>query len=338
MDTSPKPRPHLNASPAKAPAPPLTKRHTATISQRIAGVMLILNALLVVSEFLFYTPSPGEPEVMSTGTRCVSIILDLLIGLSLLKGSRSLTPFAVLRSVLGAGLYFAKASFLVAALQLLFFVPLIALVVGKPRVLRVLLAICGFALYAFLGALGTVAQVVGYNPIIAGVGHLSGQFSPLPQSEVIGVAAPYRLRMPNRDWYLRSDQLAKKDNPQVDRWLIKPDVDAHVIVVTEELGAGVSADDYAAAIEKASLQKEPGMKVLDRTTLPSGCRLIHARARTHDLELEYLYGVYVVGIRGFAVTGWSLQSKFGAVEPALRAILGSFQVIDPPPPADAPGR
>ena len=72
---------------------------------------------------------------------------------------------------------------------------------------------------------------------------------PTPTAQVTGQASKYVLSAPQGVWYLRKDEAAKQTNPLSDRWLTRPDLDAHIMVIAELVeGAELDADKYADAV------------------------------------------------------------------------------------------
>jgi hypothetical protein len=51
----------------------------------------------------------------------------------------------------------------------------------------------------------------------------------------------YCVQVPSRDWYLRPAAAARKTNPLSDRWLMRPDYGAHVMIIGEQVKEGRSS-------------------------------------------------------------------------------------------------
>lgn len=156
---------------------------------------------------------------------------------------------------------------------------------------------------------------------------------PGPPGRVVGLAANYAITAPSDKWFLRETEAARRDNADADRWLIRPDVDAHVYVIAEELGtAEFGADDVAAMVEQQirSAMTEPdigprGPFAGDSTR----GRTFHVKGKVGDMALEYDYAVVVAGTRAFQIIGFSRAEFYPQVKDDLRRALESFE----PPPA-----
>ena len=154
MQTNPYAPPSAVSSPSVLDAPgpsPLA----APLSQgpRVAGGLLLVNALLVIAEFASTVQTTSH--IPGGG---VSIAFDLFIGVSLLTGSRRHLKWAILRStlgvVIGVAMSIAAGSYMEVGFKLLVGGTVLALLVGEASKLRITLACCAFGLYA-------AAEVVG---------------------------------------------------------------------------------------------------------------------------------------------------------------------------------
>jgi hypothetical protein len=154
MQTNPYAPPSAASSPSaldeRGPSP-----LAAPLSQgpRVAGGLLLVNALLVIAEFASAVAKTSH--VPGGG---VSIAFDLFIGVSLLTGSRRHLKWAILRStlgvVIGMAMSIGAASYFEAGFKLVVGGTVLALLVGEASKLRITLACCAFGIYA-------AAEVIG---------------------------------------------------------------------------------------------------------------------------------------------------------------------------------
>ncbi|MDC0745180.1 hypothetical protein [Polyangium mundeleinium] len=343
------PPPEANAyAPPTAPLrePPVVHApDTATSAQRIAGGLLIVNAVFLLVEVAL--PANGrEPSVLSSPVALtISALIDGLIGTSLLYRSRKLLLWAIVRMGIGLFVMTAQAALkdpFLAGMQFVVCSSLLLLLVGdagKPR-----MAVGGalFGIYAFLRVLGLSAELTGTNPMAVLIWQARGDIESTPAGVVTGEASHYRLRAPSDRWRLRKPEAARKTNPLADRWISRPDVDAHVLVVAEKVpGMLVLPDAMVDAVIKNGKSSATAFEFVDRVPLrthPEDGRLVHTRSTTSGIEIESLTAVVATYERGYQVVAYAPKKVFAQVEPELRACVESFELpTDEKPglPADA---
>jgi hypothetical protein len=316
--------------PAIAPGP---VSDGATRAQRIAGGVLIANALLVLLETIILKDDPS-PGGFSAGRSFIPALIDVGIGGSLLSGNRKLLGWAVVRVALGlvifAGMSVASKDYYTTVMQVVVSGALLALLLGDAGKPRVVAALSGFGLYAALEVIGVVSILTGHNPIASVVMSLSGDIEPRAAQEVEGIACGYKLTMPNDSWHLRKAEAAKKDNPIVDRWLVRPDQDAHILVIAEELpGQEIPIEAYADTIVENAQKGSADFKLIERDTLAgyagSG-RFLHTTSTVEGMHMEYYYGLVTAGDRAFQVIAFSESKKFGDLQGEFRQVIDSFNL------------
>ena len=122
--------------------------------------------------------------------------------------------------------------------------------------------------------------------------------------------------------------IAGTDNELADRWLVRPDKDAHALVIVEEIpGTKFDVEVYTDAVIAALKNTAPGANVLSREpmrTSPNHGRLLHVNASMSGMELEYYYGVYVQGERGFQVIAWASKDFADSVREDMVKICEGF--------------
>ncbi|HMY18304.1 MAG TPA: hypothetical protein PKA58_18390, partial [Polyangium sp.] len=152
---------------------------------------------------------------------------------------------------------------------------------------------------------------------------------PSPVTGVDGILQKYSLAAPGEGWFLRRDDMAKKDNPLADRWLVRPEKDQHIIIIAEEApGAVIDIDKYADAITE-NVKKGGTGRLLSREpskSQPKIGRILHARVMVQDQSLEYLYGLFAEGSRAFQVVAFASEENFGKSEADFRQAIESFKM------------
>lgn len=345
-DASP---PEANAyAPPTAPLremPPERAPHEVTPAQRLAGGLLIVNAALVLIEAVALPPDPNPTPLTSPGRSFLPAIIDVVIGISLLSKNRKFLPWAVVRVAFGLVVLTALLAFkdpFLAVMQVVVSGSFLLLLVGdagKPR-----MAIGGalFGLYAFISVLGLSATLTGTNPIASLIWTARGDIESTPAGVVTGDVSHYRLRAPSDRWRMRKPEAAKKDNPLADRWISRPDLDAHVLVIAEKApGMLVLPEALADAVVQNGKTAATAFELVDRKPLrthPENGRMIHTRSTTSGIEIESLTGVVATYERGYQILAFAPKKSFAEAEPELRAFVESFELpTDEKPglPADA---
>ncbi|MDI1433853.1 hypothetical protein [Polyangium sorediatum] len=325
--------------------PVLSTPDTTTPAQRIAGGLLIVNTVLLLIELAVRKNHP-EPGVFSSPFALIgSALIDSLIGTSLLYRSRKLLPWAIVRVVIGLVAMTAQAAFkdpFLAGMQVLVCSALLLLLLGDASKPRMAVGGVVFGVYALLRVLGLSAEITGTNPIAVFIWQARGDIESTPAGVVTGDASHYRLRAPSDRWRLRKPEAAKKDNALADRWISRPDLDAHVLVIAEKVpGMMVLPDALADAVIKNGKTTATAFEFVDRTPLrthPENGRLVHTRSTTSGIEIESLTAVVATYERGYQILAFAPRQSFAQAEPELRAIVESFELpTDETPglPADA---
>jgi hypothetical protein len=316
----------------------------ASVGQRIAGLLLILNAalLLVEAGLSPLLPDTGGPRSsMFLG----SALLDVVIGVSLLLGHRKLALLGVVRSALGVavfGVLYVKTAPLAAVFQALASTGLLLLLIGNARTARMVIGSVIFGIYLMMASLSLVFVATGQLPIAALLLRATGAISPLASPRITGTTVPYVLTAPEHGWYLRKEALAKKHNPLSDRWLTRPDTDAHLMILAEHVpGAIVPMEAYTDEVIQNAKKASQRFTVKSREVIasnPEHGRIVRATATVKELELEYVFGVFAAYDRGFQLVGFGPAKSFSKVSREMEAMIASFElppeVLNPPPPKE----
>lgn len=293
---------------------------------RIAGGILLLNAIALLAERILM---PSEAKGLASNP--VSMGLDLIIGGMLLAGARKLLILAKIRTVLGGlvlpAVHIAAGNPFVAGLQVVFSTGLLLLLFGNAGKIRIGLGVAAAGLCLGLEAMGLQSQVSGnLNPLSRFL--LAGQLDKAPASVVEGDKFRYRLTSPNDKWFLRKAELAKKENPLADRWLVRPDKDAHVFVIAEEVpGAGsVDMDRFAKVVMDNARKGAKEVQLVEETRLLHRlpARLLHTRSTIEGMELEGYYGLFIRDRCIFQVVAFTRKKQFGGLASELLDLIKSF--------------
>lgn len=336
-------------APPTAPAPeppPAIVPYEATLGQRIAGGLLIANAAIVGLELLIMPTDPTSKDPFSSpGRSVVPAVIDVFIGVSLLSKNKKVLPWAIFRAALGLVLFLAiramQGDVFLAVMQVAVSGSLLLLLIGDASKPRIAFASALFSIYGLLSLVGIGAELTGTNPLASLIQGASGQLEGEPARNVTGDKSHYQLSTPSDKWRLRTREAAQKENPLADRWLIRPDVDAHVVVIAEKLpGSMLAPDPLVEAVLQNFKASSTEFKLIDRQPMrnrPDDGRMLHVQLTVKGMALEYLVGVVGYYEHSYQILAFASAKKFPAIEGELRSIVESFKIPtdeNPGAPAD----
>jgi hypothetical protein len=294
---------------------------------RIAGVLLLVNAALVVVENVVMPSAKGATNGV------VPAVIDVLIGASLVRGDRKYLNWAIVRAVGGAviwtALSLANGERFMAAMQVLVSASLLGLLVGQPGRARSAAACLAFGLYGLVEVAGVVSLTTGFNPIASTTMQLSGELEREPAGTVHGVAFDYALTAPTTSWHLYKAEVMHQNNPSADRWLVRPDLDAHLLVIAEQLEPGMTLElkNLSKAVVDNVRKAAPDLVVLeDGPMTDREGWLLRYKATTSGLAAEFYVGLYARGRNVVQVQGFAAQKSFAAARPDLERAVASLEL------------
>lgn len=323
-------------APAADPPPPPKKesafagRAQATTGQRVAGGMLLVNAVLALVAALSAKDGSGA---MSGGAMVGPAIIDIVIGVTLLNGSGRLVPLAMIRVVLGTIFFSATSASqnpVGVVLQLLIAAGLLLAMIGDASKARLGAgaSIFGLACVLLLGILA--GDRLGKGSLVTALLSASGQVEPEPVHDLTGEAYPYTLHFPGDSWRLRKAQMAKKDLAIADRWVMRPDMGANVVTIVEQApGKVVHLEKYVEVILDAAAKQTSAFSVVERLPYPASPddgRIVRVTFTEAGITYERYYGLFTAADRGFQVMATAPEKQFGAVSAELKAIVESFRL------------
>jgi hypothetical protein len=318
-------------NPYAAQAPVL---EAPSIAPRVAGGLLLVNAALVLLELVALPAqaASGSTTPFDNPARgTISAFIDIGIGIALLGGNRGVIPWAIMRAALGMVLLAGLALLndpVVAVLQMMMCGSILALLIGNAGKPRIAVGASFFGLYALVNLIGLAATVTGRNPIASLLQSASGDIETAAAGEVTGEASHYHITAPSDRWHLRKPEAAKKDNPLADRWITRPDKDAHAMVIVESVpGSKLDIDLYTDAVIASIKDAMAGAQIVSREPLrtdPKNGRMLHVKGSVGGMELEYYYGVFAQGERGFQVIAWASNNFIGSVREDLVKVCEGF--------------
>ena len=295
----------------------------APIGARVAGAVMILNGCALATERAMGIP----------GNKGGAFLFAFILGGLVLAGKMGAIKTARwLVLLVGLGLpvlYLTKGQGLAAGIQIVYTTSLLVLLVGNASRLRMGIGLLGAALYFVVEGAGFYGIVTGHYPLARVL--IAHELDAGPAGVVDGQSVRYRLRMPNDRWYRRTEAVARKENPLADRWLVRPDRDAHVLVIAETLpeSSTVEMDRFAEVVIKNLTANAKSFTVVSQspleTTLEAG-RVVRASSISEGKEMEWCIGLFVQHPYIFQVLAFSTRRNFALVEPDLRAVIESFEL------------
>ena len=318
------------ASPAVAVAEPVTRTPRVTLPppDAIAGLVLVVNAMVNLAD------AAGTPS--ASGVLGMSGVADLVVGGLLLAGNASARELALLRAV-GGGILFpllhlAHGSLFYAVLQVVLSLSTIGLLWRKPKGARLAVAAAAAGLCVAVQVISVAAIRMGTNPF----GRLAwiGQLESRPVTTVEGSRLAYRMDFPADTWYLRRRWIARKSNPLADRWFVRSDGNAQVVVTVETLPDNTAIDmDRREAAFIANVARKWVNYVGEYQSIPSPrARVLHTRGIVEGIEMETITGLFGRAPYLIQVVAFTTRRHFADLKDELGRIVASF---DLPPDGSA---
>src|ERR1700682_3891471 len=300
------------------------QRDDITLGSRIAGGVLLVNAALAGVEMAVMAGRPGEHGPNSV----TGLVFDIVVGGALLLGKPKAKRIGLVRIALGAlifgGMFIAKGEHLAAGLQLFFSGSLALLIAGNPGMPRVAVAVVMAAACFLLEGAGLMVIATGSNPIAGAILRSAG--GEPAQGEMRGDKFDYCVQVPPRDWYVRPAAAARKTNPLSDRWLMRPDSDAHVMIIGEQVKEGQVIDQarYDNALVEEAQSRLTDFHLIGRDPLVGGTGL-HYSGKANSINLEYYRGAFADGSRAYQVVAFASPEHFARLREEMSGIVRSFR-------------
>jgi hypothetical protein len=255
----------------------------------------------------------------------------MILGGLLVLGQRKVVPLCIVRVVLGAVLFLGISLYsrdiASAVMQLALSGSLLGLLSGTPGNARLALSSVVAAAYVlFAGlALHTGTRARNAEALLA-----ANEIEVIAEAEVRGVGYDYHFKTPNAEWYVRSQEVTKRDNPVADQWLVRPDKDAHLIIIVETFpGENVDVGAYENAVLENLRKAASRVEVLKTERLFEDydqSRRIHARAVVMGLSIDYTYGLVVFGDQGYQFIGFAGEAVFPSLAPEFQQMFDTLVI------------
>jgi hypothetical protein len=254
--------------------------------------------------------------------------VDVIVGGALLLGKPKAKHIGLVRIALGAlifgGMSVAKGEHLAAGMQLVFSGSLALLIAGNPGMPRVAVAVVMAAACFLLEGVGLTAIASGSNPIAGAILRSTG--GQPAGGEMRGDKFDYCVQVPPRDWYLRPAAAARQNNALSDRWLMRPEFDAHVMIIGEQVKEGLVIDQarYDNALVEEAQSRLTDFHLIGRDPLVGGTAL-HYSGKVNSIDLEYYRGAFADGSRAYQVVAFASPQHFAQLREEMSGIVRSFR-------------
>ena len=283
---------------------------------RLGGGLLVVSALISGLSLVLFPQSGPAP---------VGLIVDVAIGLSLLRGDPKHKKLAYARVFLGlviyGGISLASADYVSLVLQLGLSAALLLLLSENPTSLRLKFgaALCVAVLLTECAAIAIVASGVKLNTV-------SGETFPIPGGVAQGTDAKFSLHVPD-SFKVRERAAMKVDNPNADLWVVDEDEDTHIVVVCSTAGNIVDPAKYLDDVVQELATT--GMKAANLVPpVMSGATArgyADLAGTANGVEVSYLVSVNVKFGRGCALYGFATSPSFPKARGILATALDSFK-------------
>jgi hypothetical protein len=171
----------------------------------------------------------------------------------------------------------------------------------------------------------------GANPAADTLWALQGELEGAELAgRISGDAVSYTIEVPEGDgWYHRETEKRLRDNDMADLWLVRPSVEAHVLVIAEVVeGEGVVLLERLVDVVIDNLKGgAQDVEVIRSRRIPgdpSG-QLVEVEATVEGMSLHYWYGIYADGKRAVQVITFTSQTNAAAMGSSLEDIATSFR-------------
>lgn len=298
---------------------------------RVAGALFLLNAATGLVTALMLAHKHAADQTF-TPAMIISMIVDVLVGISLLGGSPRLRGLAILRTVLGS-LFFGGVALSVGFVPLAIATAVMAvgfllLLVGTARGARIAvgtLACLGFMAYD-LHITNEARQ--GRNPF-SSVAYRD-QTTKI-DGEIHGARFRYKLRAPSPKWELLKPEFAEQNGVRADRAIVQPFLDAHIGVSGEVVPRNLRVDLDLYSRTVADLIRKSGAEVVSAEVPYAGtfsdARVLHYRRTTGPVVVEGLLGLYTLPGRAFQVDCYTSPGRFREAREDFMRALQSFEPL-----------
>jgi hypothetical protein len=299
----------------------------APLGARIAGGVLIANAILVLIE------SVMDIEKVAPINPIGAAVMDVVLGIALVRGSRRVVIWVIVRVILGvllfSGLAIASSDWVSFWIQIVLSSGVLLLLVGNASRPRIIAAAALLSLYMVAAAAGLQQVATGRSFLTPLYAKGLYDLGPVEPGRLHGSIVAYTIEPPVDGWQLRSPEAARRDNPAVDHWLVNPTTDAHIIVIAEsvdpatELSVEALADavvsNFETAIEDFSLDDRAARPILGRQA-----EVLELSGTVETFSIRYRVACVASGTTAIQIICFAGPAVFPSVEQDFDNVIDSL--------------
>lgn len=296
-----------------------------TLGQRLAGVVLILNAVVLTVETMLI---PGT-DISSREIR--GHIVSLIIGIGLAVGYAKVLPWAKFAVIAGAvvytGLNIYQGDALLAGIQIAFSSGLILLLFGNPSRIRYAACAAVFLAYFAVESAGIQEELMGKSFITPYLVASNFDLESLENDVVNGFELPYRLTVSNSDWSQYKREEALKENPALDLWLINSKYNAHILTVAESDLGNLSLAEYVDNVLANGRAVSQNFTVKERRLLDTHENKGAFVDVVTDIDgslFRFHYGIFTKDNYGFQIICYAFENVFENIKDDCHKTIASF--------------
>jgi hypothetical protein len=149
---------------------------------------------------------------------------------------------------------------------------------------------------------------------------------------MVGEIFPWRIKIPNESWLPLPRNQAKRNNPQADGWLVRADVDAHIMVIAEPVGEGRALKEFVPTVIDNAKQSATAYQLLEQKpmSVPDGEGVvIHSTGTISGFHMEFLTAVCLKNGHLFQIVAFVDTKSFASIRPQFESAIESFEVTKP---------
>jgi hypothetical protein len=144
---------------------------------------------------------------------------------------------------------------------------------------------------------------------------------------VTGERFAWKLKLPSAKWEIVPSQQARQQNELADRWLTRADLDAHVLVIGENLGGQpLALEQFAKAVLTNAKKMTSRFRVVRESPMGTG-RLIEAHTVVNRLQLVQFFGLFIHSGTAYQVHAFAPEASYPKVKDELMAAIASFEPV-----------
>jgi hypothetical protein len=300
---------------------------TLTLAQRIAGAALLLNAIFLGLEAIFFTEGAVESREYS------SIVISLVLGGLLLAGIEKALLWAKISVIAGAVFYTAQyvaaEDVFMIVFQLAFSAGLLLLLFGRPHRIRLGIGVVLLLAYFGLEVLGLQQEFTGQHFLTSQFVRARNDLEPIKEDTVKGTVAPYTFEVDASRWMAMTQEGIRVENPVVETWLVQPQYDAHLFTIPEVLEEDeyIELDDLVDAVIANGQEGSDKFTINERKALPShpGTGVYLDATVVFDGDpYRFNYGIYSIRNTAIQVVCYAFQESFSHIKTDCSRAIETF--------------